>query len=345
MECADAEQAGRVTIPSPPTLHCLSLPTPFSVGDVNVYLLESDGYGGGPTLLDTGPLWQPAETALRQGLAAMGYAVSDLDRIIISHPHADHCGLAGKLAAESSAQVLAHPSSRATLEHGSAGSRWATLFYRKWLTRSGVPAQVQEAIAQGRATTRQYAQSVRVDAEVNDGDRLRMGGSDWETMLVPGHSGGLICFYEPETGILLASDHLIADISSNPVVEPPPDGESGRPKRLLQYLQQLERVASLRPAVAYSGHGQPITNVHGLAKERIAFHYQRADQVWESLVERPATLFELAGKLFSVELPPIHLFLALSEVQGHLDMLEDAGRARCSTDGPICYWTAEPISN
>ncbi|MCK4832787.1 MAG: MBL fold metallo-hydrolase, partial [Anaerolineales bacterium] len=336
---------GRMTTPSPPTLHCLPLPTPFSVGDVNVYLLESDGCGGGPTLLDTGPLWKPAETALRQGLAALGYAVSDLERIIISHPHADHYGLAGKLAAESSARVLAHPSSRATLEQGSATNRRATRFYREWFTRSGVPPQVQEAIAQAKTATRQYARPVQMDGEVNDGDRLRMGGYDWETMLVPGHSGGLICFYEPETGVLLASDHLIADISSNPVVEPPPDGESGRPKRLLQYLQQLERVASLRPAVAYSGHGQAITDVCGLVKTRIAFHHQRADQVWEHLVERPATLFELAGKLFSVDLPPVHLFLALSEVQGHLDMLEDAGRARCSTDGPVCCWTAEPIAN
>jgi glyoxylase-like metal-dependent hydrolase (beta-lactamase superfamily II) len=333
-----------MTIPTPPALHCLPLPTPFSVGDVNVYLLESDGASEGPTLLDTGPLWKPAETALRQGLAALGYAVSDLERIIISHPHADHYGLAGKLAAESSARVLAHPSSRATLEHGSAGDR-ATRFYREWFTRSGVPPPVQEAIAQARTTTRRYARSVRMDGEVNDGDRLRMGGHDWETMLVPGHSGGLICFYEPETGVLLASDHLIADVSSNPVVEPPPDGESNRPKRLLQYLQQLERVASLRPTVAYSGHGQAITDVCRLVTERIAFHQQRADQMWEHLVERPATLFELAGKLFSIDLPPVHLFLAFSEVQGHLDMLEDAGRVCCSTDGPVCYWTAEPIAN
>jgi len=321
------------------TLHCRPLPTPYSVGDVNVYLLEPARPGELLTLLDTGPHWEPAETALRQGLGSLGYAVADLEQILISHPHPDHYGLAGKLAAESGAAVLAHPHSRLTLEEGTSIGRRAAAFYQDWFTRNGVPPSAQERIALARSDTHHYAQPVSLSGLLNDGDRLSMGGLDWETLATPGHSAGMLCFYQPETRVLLASDHLIDEISSNPVVEPPPEGQTASPKRLLQYLEQLERVAALKPAVAYSGHGRPISDVAELVNRRGKFHRQRAERVWEQLGERPLTLFELTGRLFSPDLPPVHQFLALSEVQGHLDLLEAAGRVVCLSDEQVWLWT------
>lgn len=322
------------------SLHSLSLPTPYSVGDVNVYLLEPVHRSEPVTLLDTGPNWEPAEKALRQSLAQRGYSVKSLERILISHPHPDHYGLAGKLAAESGAKVLAHPASRPILETGASNGQHAECFYRDWFSSNGVPSSLQEDIALARAETHHHSLPLQLSETLNEGDQLQAGGLNWRVLATPGHSGGLICLYQRETGILLSSDHLIGGISSNPVLEPPPDGSSERPKRLLQYLFHLERVAALRPTIAFSGHGPPIEDVVGLVQKRIAFHQERAERLWRQMEGGPLTLFELANQLFRSDLPPIHQFLALSEVQGHLDLLEAAGRANCRADGSVLRWVA-----
>jgi glyoxylase-like metal-dependent hydrolase (beta-lactamase superfamily II) len=171
-----------------------------------------------------------------------------------------------------------------------------------------------------------------------DGDCLLMAGRNWQVLSTPGHAGGLVCFFEPKSRILLSSDHLIAKITSNPIVEPPAPGQSERPKRLLEYLEQLERVAALDPLVAYPGHGEPITDVTGLVTERIAFHERRADRVLQRLAQGPRTVYELVQELFRSDLPPVHLFLGLSEVQGHLDLLACQKRAQCIASGSICRW-------
>ncbi len=323
-----------------PNLHCLTIPTPFSVGDVNLYLVQPALPGEPLALLDAGPHWEPAEMALRERLATLGYQVSDLEQILISHAHPDHYGLAAALAAESGAAVLAHPYAFPILEAGRSGAERTRAFYQDWFTRAGVPVSVQEAIAHAQANTHHFAQPVRPNDSLQDGDHLSLGGLDWEVLATPGHSGGMVCLYQPGSGTLLASDHLIDEISSNPVVEPPPPGTTERPRRLLEYLQQLERVAALKPTVAYSGHGRPIHDVAGLVQRRITFHQQRAEQVLRQLADRSMSLFELVGQLFNNALPPVHQFLALSEIQGHLDMLEAAGQAEYQTDGAFGRWAA-----
>ena len=71
-------------------IHRISVPTPFYVGPVNVYLIEEDPL----TLIDAGPRDDASLAALRSGLAQLGHKLSDIKRIIISHAHADHYGLA-----------------------------------------------------------------------------------------------------------------------------------------------------------------------------------------------------------------------------------------------------------
>lgn len=325
-----------------PNLHRLTVPTPYSVGDVNIYLFEPALPGEPLALLDTGPNWEPSETAVQAGLAALGYSARDLGLILISHPHPDHYGLASALVAESGAKLLAHLHSHAILASAGRNSHQASAFYREWFTRNGVPPSAQEAMSQAQASTHHFAQPVQPDAFLGEGDRISLGGQVWQVLATPGHSGGMICLYQPADGTLLSSDHLIDDISSNPVVEPPPDETAERPRRLLQYIQQLERIAALGPNIAYSGHGRPIRDPVGLVQKRVAFHERRAAQVLEHLGNGPASLYELSCQVFGTALPAVHQFLALSEVQGHLDLLEASGQAGCIPDGAGCCWVATP---
>ncbi|RME39826.1 MAG: MBL fold metallo-hydrolase [Thermoflexia bacterium] len=84
----------------PPYLHVLQVPTPFPVGPVNLYLAE----GETPTLVDIGPRYAPAREALEKALAARGFRLADLGRLVLTHAHSDHYGQAGEIVEASGAE-------------------------------------------------------------------------------------------------------------------------------------------------------------------------------------------------------------------------------------------------
>ncbi len=318
-----------------PYLHRITVPTPFPVGPVNLYLAEGDPL----TLVDTGPRFDPAREALHEGLAALGYRPADLGRIILTHIHSDHCGLAAELVEASGAEVLTHPANFAELADY-AGQRTRRLaFYSALMREAGVPPQVTRQINRARQGYGQYAQTVRPDGSLEEGMTIRLGDEDWQALHTPGHAGGLVCLYQPPRRLLLSSDHLLRDISSNPVVEPPQQEGEERPRRLLDYVAQLRRVAQLPLDLALPGHGPPITDVAGVVASRLAFHDERARRILEVLAEGERTVYEITLALFP-PLDPINRFLAISEVIGHLDWLETRGEATGRLKGAVRLWSS-----
>ncbi len=316
-------------------LHAIELPTPFPVGPVTVYL--ADAPGEPLTLIDTGPRTVDTRAALDEGLAVMGYDVSDLERIIISHAHADHFGLAAELVAESQATVLTHAWNSASLGDYDSDRARRIAFYAGLLEQAAVPVKIMTAVGKATGNINRYAQPVAVDTELHEGDTLRMASRDWRVLHTPGHSAGLICLYDQASGTLLSSDHLLADISSNPVVEPPPPGDSERPRSLVLYQQSLLRVAILRIERALPSHGPTIHDVPGLVRQRIEFHQRRMARVLEALEQGARTTWDVTQALFP-DLSPLDTFLAISEAIGHLDMLELEGKIARTDSGGIAIW-------
>ena len=315
----------------PPYLHSFSIPTPFAVGAVNVYLAEGEPL----TVVDAGPYYDPARESLKRALAVRGYDLSDLQRIILTHAHADHCGLAAELARASGAEVLTHAASIPWLEKQANARRAA--FYAEVMHWAGVPVKTLVGLARMRRGVERYDEPVVPDGALADGDVFQMGGEDWHVLHTPGHAGGLICLYQPRRQILLSSDHLLRDISSNPVVEPPAPGETEWPRRLVQYMEQLRRVAALDVALALPGHGLPITDHRALIRERLSFHEVRACHMLEILGDGVLTAHEIAGVLFP-DVDPVDHFLAISEVVGHLQWLEVEGRVTHSEQAGVARW-------
>ena len=310
-------------MPVPPYLHTLTLPTPFPVGPVNVYLAEGDPL----TLIDTGPKAPVSRDALTAGLATHGYRVEDIGRVIITHHHADHLGLAGEIVARSGARLVAHPYTATWLRDYTAERARQEPFYAGLWVDGGVPDEIVAAMRQANNGISRWLDDAPADGTLDEGDTIKLGDSAWQVYYTPGHAGGLICLWEPGSRTLLANDHFIRDISSNPVLEPPPDITGPRPRRLVEYLHHMRRMAALEPAVALPGHGEPVTDVATLLRQREAFHQRRAKRIAAVLDAGPQTLWELTQPIFPRLSRPMDYFLALSEILGHLDLLEVSGQA------------------
>jgi glyoxylase-like metal-dependent hydrolase (beta-lactamase superfamily II) len=320
-------------------LHAIELPTPFMVGPITVYL--ADAPGDPLTLIDTGPLTSRTAAVLEADLAQLGYAFSDLERIVVSHAHVDHCGLARDLVDASGAQVWTHPWNVPALGDFEADRDQRLSFYAGLLVEAAVPVEVMLGVGRITSGMKDYARAVAAEGALEEGGSLRLAGHDWQVLHTPGHASGLICLYEPGSGTLLSSDHLLAGISSNPVVEPPPPGQAVRLRSLVVYQESLRRVAAMRISLALPGHGPVIHDVAGLVAQRMAFHAQRLGHVLDALTAGAHTTWEVAQVLFPGR-PPLDTFLAVSEVVGHLDVLEMEGKIVAERQDGVVSWRLTP---
>jgi glyoxylase-like metal-dependent hydrolase (beta-lactamase superfamily II) len=315
-------------------LHQISLPVPYQIGDVNVFLAEGDPL----TLIDCGVRGEKTKAVLGQSLAALGYALSDIQRLIITHHHADHLGFAQELVSLSGAKVWAHPMCVKFLQTPKEALegriRYAGLLFQHY----GVPQEIQERMAIFWRAVERTPAPVLVAKTLDEGDHFDLLGRHWRVYHTPGHAGDLLCFYEPESRVLLSSDHLLLDVSSNPLIEDPEIPGGPRPQRLIDYVREMQRIAELDIAVAYTGHGEPITDVRQLVETRLAFHKKRSAKLLAFFTDsQPRLLYELTMALF----PHIHdaqLYLTFSETLGHLDLLVAEGHLRVVEEGGPAAW-------
>jgi len=139
--------------------------------------------------------------------------------------------------------------------------------------------------------------------------------------------------------ILIAADHLIAHISSNPLISRPLDGSGERTQALVSYIDSLKKTREMPAEIVLSGHGEPITDHVSLITARLALHERRAEKLYGLVAEEPRTGYDLAQALWG-NVAVTQAFLTLSEVIGHLDLLVNDGRVREVEDGGIVRYEA-----
>lgn len=338
-DAADTErerEAWRPDGPLPP-ITPVPLRTPFKVGAVNSYIVDTDPL----TLVDCGPQTDEAWDDLVAALAALGRRPADVGRIILTHGHVDHWGLAARLVGLSGAEVWAHRRLGGWL--GNFEEEWTRrMGYMSLLcTELGVPAGEMVGVNRGMKAMTRFATAVTPTRLLDAGDIVRLAGYDWTVHYTPGHATGHISLHQPETRTLIAGDHLLGAISSNPVLEAPALGESARPRMLPLYLESLARVAALPVLWVYPGHGQPFQGHRKLIRHRLEMHDARAVRLRAMLAEGPRDVYDLSRQLFP-RLAAVDLFLGFSETLGHLDVLEDRGQVVLDPDGrPRLYRVAE----
>lgn len=309
------------------TIHQITLPTPFPVGPVHTYLMLGDPL----TLIDTGPQTPEALAALQVGLARHGVALGDIQRVVITHAHADHYGLVGAIVAASGAEVWAHPLAQPLVEGWASYQAPREQFWLDLLLAAGAPAHLAQRTASLYRAMQQFITHAPVSRLLDEGDVVRLAGAEWQVLYCPGHADNLICLYQAGDRLLLGNDHLLAHISSNAIVGPPPLGETERRRPLVEYWTSLCRVYGMEIALVMPGHGDAVADARSLINSRFKFFEQRLDRLQEELRRGPQSVWQLAEALFR-RLDAVDTFLAASEVVGHLDVLEGKGLVAPWTD-------------
>jgi glyoxylase-like metal-dependent hydrolase (beta-lactamase superfamily II) len=314
-------------------VHRLAIPTPFAVGRVNVYLIEDSPL----TLLDTGPNSGTSLDALERALAELDHRLADIELVVLSHQHVDHIGLAEVIRGRSGAEVAALDACVPFVEQ--FGEQWDAddAFAAGLMVRHGIAPDTARALRSVSRAFRGWGARSRVDRVLGDGERLELRDRTLEVLHRPGHSPSDTVFLDADRQLLLAGDHLLRDISSNPLISRPRGGGE-RARALADYLESLRRTRALELDLVLPGHGEAVTDHRALIDKRFAQHERRAEKIHSLIAERPRSAHELAHALWG-EIALTQAFLTLSEVLGHTDLLLSAGRLveEEGTDGVVRF--------
>ncbi len=316
-------------------IHCLRIPTPFAVGRVNCYLIEDEPL----TLVDTGPNSGKALDELQSQLGERGHSIDDIELVILTHQHIDHLGLVEIVVEHSGAEVAAIGVAAERLANFSEDSEAEDEFAVQLMLRNGIPEDVAFALQSVSRSFRGWGSRAEVTRPLEDGQTMPFRDRLLEVLHRPGHSPSDTIFWDAERRILIAADHLIAHISSNPLISRPLDGSDQRTQALVTYIESMRKTREMPAEIVLSGHGEPITDHVALIDERIAKHERRKEKIYKLIAEQPRTGYELAQAIWG-NVAVTQAFLTLSEVIGHADLLVNEGRVREADDGEVVRYEA-----
>ncbi|WP_082235414.1 MBL fold metallo-hydrolase [Halobacillus massiliensis] len=299
---------------------------------VNFYLLALDNQ---LILFDAGWNDQKNWEALQDILKNNGFSLEDLTAIIISHNHIDHCGLVNKITEQHALPVYAHEKAIARLKRNPDFLQMRIHFfeelYEKFDCGDKGRQQVDylnKSLDKNRHAAIQPPISLIEKADI---DPL-------EVLHFPGHAPDQIGLWHKEHKTLFGADVLIQHISSNALIEPDENGK--RLPTLHQSIQSLNKIASLPVELMYSGHGDVITDPHGLIKKRLERIEEKGDKIIKLIQNGSVTGSDIAqsyyGKTYEEQFS-----LVMSEVIGQLDYLEQRGKVFKTEENGVFHYSVK----
>lgn len=302
-------------------IYSVRLPLPFALNHVNCYLLRDDD---GWTIVDAGlnrpeirELWQDAWRAL-------AIAPRDIRRIILTHMHPDHFGLAGWLQVQTGATVFMSPRERAIAQvtwfDEVTGDHHAVV--DRYLHAAGVSPEVATIIQ----SQQEYLRSLTFPhphdiLALAPGESVTMGGRRFQAMHAPGHADGQLIFYSATDHLLLCGDQVLNRITPNIGVWPTTESDP-----LARYLRSLAQLAELDVTMALPGHYGPITTWQMRLAELQAHHLNRLEAMYDA-TEGGATALDVSYAVFDYDRFSTHeVRFAVAETLAHLEYLAEEGR-------------------
>ncbi len=314
----------------------IELPTGMTFGPVNAYLFIQPE----PVLIDTGLKTTQSWTVLKTALARYGLTAADLRRIVITHPHVDHCGLALQLAQISGANIWIADLGQPWLVDLPGHLRQRLDYYKNYyFPRWDFTTETNRTILSTLAQIATVCEAVppSLIQTFNAGDTIELGGLPWQILHTPGHAYAQTCFYQANTRQLLAADMLLAKAPA-PVLERPQENSPANQPALSQFFDSLTMVEKLDIQRVYPGHGEPFSEhrqVIQLQRERLNL---RLNQCAALITAGHNTVAALMTQMYPTQSPQFNL-AGLWMLIAYLDFLETNGIIK-STTAPngVCHY-------
>jgi glyoxylase-like metal-dependent hydrolase (beta-lactamase superfamily II) len=315
-------------------IHRIELPVPFPVKTTNVYVVEEEPM----TLIDTGVKTDTSFHILKDSLRGLGYGIEDIRRILITHGHLDHYGQAKSISVQSGAEVHIHEEEYRRIR--------STARFREQvasvLLHNGTPEDSVEETRGYMEWAQQWGEPLGDVHFIDEGDEIPFKTMTLRPIHCPGHSPGLLCFYLGERGILFSGDHLLKEISPNPLINP--SREKGEPPNtsLKHYLNSIRKIDGLEVSLVLPGHGESIDDFKGLLEKILRHHEVRLELVLSILSQGEKTAYEISRALFP-HTKSFEAFLGVSEVLGHLSILLEEEKVSLRSRNGIDYYSRNAI--
>ena len=320
------------TIEVAPGIHWLRMPLPFALDHINLWLVAD---GGGWSIVDTGFGRGDETRALWQRVLDATLGGKPVERVIVTHFHPDHIGLAGWLCERfgvelwiSQAEFLTAQVVRGGLAAGDIEKR--VEHYR----RNGLAGEALEGF---RSRSNYYRDTVSPlparYRRIVPGEAIEIDGKPWRAILGEGHAPEHICLFGRDLGILISGDQVLPKITTNVSVWP--DQPDADPLKLY-----LESLANFRPlphdTLVLPSHGLPFYGLHARLDFLAAHHEERLDVALAACVT-PKSAAEIIPVLFRRKLDQHQLGFAMGESLAHLHYLAGQGRVRRTLDADGIY--------
>ena len=296
----------------------IELPTATIVAPVNVFLIKSPE----PTLIDCGMYTPDAWKSLKKGLRQNGVALKDLRRVIVTHSHVDHLGMAGKIAKTSGATIWVNDQCYPFVTDMERTWNERITLIEKSVNQHISPTEMENSFGLAftgflrngkhfwttipKAKIRRYA---------SDGS-LVFGDLQWEVMYLPGHSTTQTCFYQKEKKWFIAADALLP-LTATPAIEPSLENPEKRSISLPVMIKSLERIKALDIENVYPGHGPVFQNHRKLIDYQLARIQMRKNQVFDLIKNGNNRFFDLFRILYENQIN----IMGISMLVGYLDLL------------------------
>jgi glyoxylase-like metal-dependent hydrolase (beta-lactamase superfamily II) len=303
----------------------LVIPTPFPVGPINVYLVVDDPI----TLVDTGPKTDQAAAALREQLGRLGFKTEDIRRIVLTHTHEDHCGMAGTLRRESGASVHVHE-----WELQNISDHCHTRVDPGLLRLAGAPEDELEAMSARYQLIQRLAEAVEDVEAYRDEQEFVFASGSLRVIHTPGHTPGSSCLLREGTRLLLSGDTILKNITPNPVLNRDPVNSDRRFPSLGEYLVSLARIRALAPTLIKASHGDDVTDYEEHFHRLVRHIHERLAKVISLVPKHGATAWDMSKMMFP-KANDINRFLAVSEAVAHLDLAVAEGKLRIELNGEV----------
>jgi len=317
-----------------PGILLLRLPLPFALDHINVWLLDE---GDGWTLIDCGLDWADSRAAWETALAHPSLGGRPITRLVVTHHHPDHIGLAGWHAARWRVPLEISPGEWAVA--GRYGDRARNPHRERvalW-TANGMAAEDAEILVTKMPTYLRFVHELPAERRMIATDAtLRIGGRDWRVVIGRGHAPEHVALLCEADDILISGDQVLPRISPNVSVWP-----DGDPNPLARFIDSLDAFGRLgRDPLVLPSHHYPFRGLKARTDEITALHMERLDQL-RVFCAAPRTAHDCLPLLFRRTLRDQQIAFAMGEALAHLRYLAGAGELiRTAESGRDLYLLA-----